>query len=436
MLFLASTFTVSFAQTAWTKYDGNPVLNPGPSGAWDDGFIAFAKIIFEGDKYHMWYAGGRGEVFTGIGYATSLDGISWTKYNDPTTTSDLYAESDPVLVAGQSGDWDDAVVSCPAVHVIDGTYHMWYGGSTDPNVFETASIGHAISADGISWAKDTLHNPVLTPGTSGSWDDVWIFRPFVLFTDGIYHMWYDAWNGVSNQVRIGHATTPHPDSAWTKDPDNPVLSFGSSVSWDWPRVDARSIIFDGNIYHMWYSGGGFFTWKIGYATSPDGIVWIKDTSNPVLNLGTSGSWDDKSVAFPSVMLDTTESIFKMWYTGSGSNWDGHIGYATSPCDSPCGPDGLFELENYNLPAGYVLRQNYPNPFNPNTTIKFSIPKTEFVTLKVYNLLGQEVATLVSETLNIGSYSYTWDADQLASGVYLYKLQAGDFVETKKMIFLK
>jgi len=83
-----------------------------------------------------------------------------------------------------------------------------------------------------------------------------------------------------------------------------------------------------------------------------------------------------------------------------------------------------------------LEQNYPNPFNPTTTIEFSVPKTELVTLKIYNLLGQEVATLVSEKLNAGNYNYSWDAGFLANGVYIYKLQAGAFTQVHKMIYLK
>ena len=85
---------------------------------------------------------------------------------------------------------------------------------------------------------------------------------------------------------------------------------------------------------------------------------------------------------------------------------------------------------------FILYQNYPNPFNPTTTIKFDLPKTSQVTLKVFNTLGEEVATLVSERLSAGSYSCEWDASNLASGIYPYRLQAGDYVETKKMIILK
>lgn len=87
----------------------------------------------------------------------------------------------------------------------------------------------------------------------------------------------------------------------------------------------------------------------------------------------------------------------------------------------------------NEPALYAA---YPNPFNPTTNIEFYIPKSEFVTLKVYNILGEEVAALVSNRLSAGSYKYDWDASSLASGVYLYRIQAGSYVESKKMILLR
>jgi hypothetical protein len=90
----------------------------------------------------------------------------------------------------------------------------------------------------------------------------------------------------------------------------------------------------------------------------------------------------------------------------------------------------------DMPSTYLLQQNYPNPFNPSTTILFSIPTSEFVTLKVYDLLGREIATLVNENLSAGSYSYKFDASNLTSGVYFYKLQAGKYSETKKMLLSK
>ncbi len=85
---------------------------------------------------------------------------------------------------------------------------------------------------------------------------------------------------------------------------------------------------------------------------------------------------------------------------------------------------------------FDLIQNYPNPFNPSTTIEFTLPKTENVELKVYNILGKEVATLVSNKLNSGNHTYQFDGRNLASGVYYYQLVAGDYREVKKMILLR
>jgi hypothetical protein len=84
----------------------------------------------------------------------------------------------------------------------------------------------------------------------------------------------------------------------------------------------------------------------------------------------------------------------------------------------------------------LLSQNYPNPFNPTTVIKYQIPKQSFVTIKIYDVLGSEVATLVNEEKPIGNFELMWNAENLASGIYFYRLQAGDFIETKKMILLK
>lgn len=90
----------------------------------------------------------------------------------------------------------------------------------------------------------------------------------------------------------------------------------------------------------------------------------------------------------------------------------------------------------NIPEGYSLQQNYPNPFNPNTTISYSIPTSGFVSLKVYDLLGNEIAALVNEEKTAGSYSVNFDASNLSSGVYFYKLFAGNYFEVKKMNLMK
>jgi hypothetical protein len=90
----------------------------------------------------------------------------------------------------------------------------------------------------------------------------------------------------------------------------------------------------------------------------------------------------------------------------------------------------------NVPDKFNLMQNYPNPFNPTTIIKWSIKEGAFVTLKVYDVAGRIVGTYVNEKLNAGEYEATVDASNLSSGVYFYKLQAGNYSDIKKMMLIK
>ena len=93
------------------------------------------------------------------------------------------------------------------------------------------------------------------------------------------------------------------------------------------------------------------------------------------------------------------------------------------------------LDN-TIPEKFILFQNYPNPFNPSTTINFYVPNTSFVNLKVYNVLGNELATLVNGEKPAGNYEVQFDATEISSGIYFYKLQAGSFSNTRKMALLK
>lgn len=98
--------------------------------------------------------------------------------------------------------------------------------------------------------------------------------------------------------------------------------------------------------------------------------------------------------------------------------------------------GSIGIQNNSGIVGYKLEQNYPNPFNPKTVINYSLPKQENVSIKVYDVLGNEVTTLVNNKQNAGNYSIEWDAQNYASGVYYYKLSAGSFEQTRKMILVK
>ncbi|MCW9097270.1 MAG: T9SS type A sorting domain-containing protein [Ignavibacteriaceae bacterium] len=103
-------------------------------------------------------------------------------------------------------------------------------------------------------------------------------------------------------------------------------------------------------------------------------------------------------------------------------------------------DGSFEYSNTIeveiTPSVFSLSQNYPNPFNPSTKIKYSIPQSSNVVIKVFNVVGDEVSTLVNGQKQAGTYELTFNAENLPSGVYFYQLKAGDFIQTKRMILIK
>ena len=126
--------------------------------------------------------------------------------------------------------------------------------------------------------------------------------------------------------------------------------------------------------------------------------------------------------------------YNEWNEGhSWLNWGAHLDNAL---EFFFPGSAVIVQEEQAVPNSFELMQNYPNPFNPSTTINFVIPKSSFVNLKVYDILGREVATLVNEEKPAGSYELKWDAASLPSGIYFYKIQAGSFAQTKKMILLK
>jgi len=134
------------------------------------------------------------------------------------------------------------------------------------------------------------------------------------------------------------------------------------------------------------------------------------------------------------------------YLGNGGLWSVHFfgidtGWTVSETGRVLhtvnggGPVAVKSVSSI-MPDGYKLEQNYPNPFNPVTNIKFSIPENVLVTLKIFDLLGKEIAVLLNEKLSSGTYEITFDGSNLSSGVYLYQLAAGSYKETNRMILIK
>jgi photosystem II stability/assembly factor-like uncharacterized protein len=145
---------------------------------------------------------------------------------------------------------------------------------------------------------------------------------------------------------------------------------------------------------------------------------------------------DRGLTWSLSLADTCKYFEGMSFVVSGSNF---TGWAVAWGGLIAKFSGILQSAEEitgELPKSFALEQNYPNPFNPSASIKYQIPSTDHVTLKVYDLLGREVATLVNEVKQPGTYSVQWDATNVASGIYFYRLQAGDFTQTRKLILLR
>ena len=214
---------------------------------------------------------------------------------------------------------------------------------------------------------------------------------------------------------------------------NLAAGFGNttpSMAWVWdltpgdPLIDSLSMKDDGANGDL-VAGDSVYTLKVLFEVgAPKGITYKHGIAALDNEAGFAQDW--------AVRLDTVANfrVFDLFGANSTDGWYDNYLTAIRPSD-----------RNAVVPEGYAVYQNYPNPFNPTTNIDFVISTSERVTLEVYNVLGQKVATLVNGQLNAGAYTFTWNGsndfgERVTSGVYIYRFTAGDFSQTKKMILLK
>jgi hypothetical protein len=223
----------------------------------------------------------------------------------------------------------------------------------------------------------------------------------------------------------------------------PWTATTGSITDDWVFTDSVRIA-TGDSLKFWIQLG---TWSGGTETYyKDSLqVWITSVANP------TGGTRTRITTVTSLPQGTNFWQFKAYDLSSFAGQLVYVGfryYMNVSVDgimvnidsvfvgNLSGPPVGTPNTNYNVPFRFDLKQNYPNPFNPVTTIEFALPKNEFVNLVVYNSLGQEVAVLVNENVNAGSHSVNFDATNLPSGIYVYKITAGEFKMTRKMSVVK
>jgi len=240
---------------SWIRHQGSPVLKVGAPGTWDSQSVNTPWVIREGNEYKMWYTGrrvGQYDFPQAIGYATSPDGVNWTKYS-----------GNPVLTKGSAGAFDDDWVYLPVVISSVTGYTMHYTGASSSS--GTQGIGIATSTDGIHWTKK---GNITIP--SSHWDSqgrgsrfssiIKLGETFAASYDGLSQNPYNP-STTSTIDQIGFATSTD-GTNWTPYPGNPVITYGTSNSWDDRGVFFPYILAVGSQYYVYYSGANQETQKV------------------------------------------------------------------------------------------------------------------------------------------------------------------------------
>ncbi len=272
---------------------------------------------------------------------------NWTKY-----------AGNPILVNGSVYAWDWFIVH-PNVLQVPMGYNMWFTAQTMTGPGEVRlRIGLATAPDKVTWTKHPA-NPVMDAGPMGSWEEVGVAVPWVIWNGTGYWMWYTGYDS-SFSTEIGLATSPD-GLNWNKYAGNPVLRPGAIAEWDGGGTGAASVIFEGGLYHAWYMGlDTSDVSRIGYATSPDGRIWTKNPTNPVLDIGGPGEWDSQSIGLPCVLFDGV--TYHMWYSGLDGTGIYRVGYATSL-------DGIIWMKYGGNP---VLEEGLPGEWDENGPMGSSV----------------------------------------------------------------
>ncbi|MBM3216170.1 DUF5011 domain-containing protein [Candidatus Poribacteria bacterium] len=305
----------AMAQTGWIKNPSNPVVTITP-GDWDGTWISEPCVIFDEGIYKMWYAGNIwGSQAVSIGYATSVDGVTWVKHGRVLSP-----------IGSRYRDWEAQSLHNPSVIRDGGILKMWYSGHSGTG--GQMAVGYATSADGIRWTRYG-GNPVIPTGAFPGTDEIYVGH--VAKTGASLTMWYTTWGHGDWHIRYA---TSNDGISWLD--GGRIVSRGPDSSWDGGYVGSPSVLQTDGGWELWYTGGDRTgVSAVGHAFSADGVTWVKDTT-PVMRAA-PGTWDSPNVGGQTLLSVGRE--LRMWYNGgySAPSYVVQIGLATYEVTSPNAP---------------------------------------------------------------------------------------------------
>ncbi|MEO8665511.1 MAG: T9SS type A sorting domain-containing protein [Ignavibacteria bacterium] len=457
------------ADTGWVQYGYN-IGAVVPAGS--NIYIGFQEHIL--DNFNDGSAISLDLVSVSGGVAPPACNYSWSAQTSG-TTSQLYSVSAVSnLIGWAAGDagtvrrttdggstWGNGN---PNPGVINGIIYNIFAWTANDAICTTSPAGTRIyktTNGGTNWTE-TYTNAAGAAFING----LWMISPTEGYATGdpVSGVWefLKTTDGGSSWAQVPSAPASSGDAGW----NNAFQIIGTNIWWG---SNGTKVYHSTNLGLNWTTGattGTVSTYAVHYNSATNGLAVgttvVKSTdggttytaASPYGTAGNMNGLDGNGTDWWGIRTDA--SIYRTtnqganWttaYTQTGAVW-ADINFAvTAGCPQgwAVGAGGVIGkmvnttgISNVGteVPNDYLLKQNFPNPFNPTTNINFSIPKSGFVTLKIYDVVGKEVATLVNEVKGAGSYIVGFNASSLPSGAYFYRIESNSFVDTKKMLLIK
>lgn len=386
------------------------------------------SVSVSGSVLHVLWQDNRDGNYEIYYKRSSNEGVNWSQ--DTRLTNDPSESRYPsVAVSGQ------------AIHVVwydsrDGNEEIYYKRSTD---------------GGVSWGTDTRlsNDPAWSQFASVSVSGSDVHVVWADLRDAGWDIYYK--RSTDGGINWGPETRITFSTAWARYPSVSASGSVVHVVWQDDRHTTEEIY-----YRRSADGGSSWGaetrltnntgWSLRPSLSVSGsavhIVWYDHPeANPEIyykrSIDGGISWEsdtrltnDPAYSENPSVLVSGSVVHVVWQDSRDGNYE--IYYKRDPTGNVTGIGNIGS----EIPKEFKLEQNYPNPFNPSTTIQFSLPRSEFVTLRVFNILGEQIATLVSQNVSAGTHQAEWNAESVSSGVYFYRLQTGSFTQTRKLLLLR